>query len=147
MAMFDQSALRVAFRTKLNTLVGLPDGAQRAWENQSFVPTSNVRWMEELLAISFEEKTTTGNIEAQGFITYTLFEPIGVGTESIEAVAKILAEGFEAGQSLVNGGLQAILEHTERLNGRDKTKRDGNLSLWYAIPVVIHWRVFTATSP
>lgn len=145
MSMLDTTALVLLFRARLDTLSSIPDAAHRAWENREFEPDLDQEWLRETLIISDEEKSSTGLIESDGQIRYDVLAPIGSGTEDARAIAKIIAEGFEPGQSLQSGDLRVSLEKTQRLPGREAFQDDGK-SLWYMIPVVVFWRVFTPTS-
>lgn len=145
MSMMNENALMVAFRTKLDTLSGIPDATQRAYENDEFEPTVDKEWMRETLLVGDEAKTSTGLNESSGEVRYDCFAPVGAGTESIRDVARVIADGFEAGQSLQNGGLHVSIEQTKRLPGREDFGNDEK-TLWYMIPVVISWRVFTLTT-
>jgi hypothetical protein len=147
MSMLDETALVLAFRTKLDTLAGIPDASHRAWENREFEPELDAEWLRETLVIGDEERSSTGLNESFGQIRYDVLAPIGEGTTNVRAIAKAIAEGFEAGQTLQNGGLSISIEKSTRLPGRQAfTETGGSKSLWYMVPVAVFWRVFTATS-
>lgn len=145
MSMLDETALVLIFRGVLDGLAGIPDADHRAWENREFEPEIDAEWLRETLIIGDEEKSSTGYIESAGQIRYDVLGPIGAGTTNVRAIAKIIAEGFEAGQSLQSGGLEVSLEKTQRLPGRNAFVGEER-QLWYMVPVAIFWRVFTQTS-
>lgn len=144
MAMLDETALRQLFRKRVRSV--LPRDVQVAWENQTFEPPSLedgigpvVLWMRELVRTLDETKSSTGFIEAVGEVLYMIETPAGKGTEAADALAKIVAESLQAGQSLTSPTLTVIVEHTERRPYRE----DPEHPAWTFKTVACRWRTFT----
>ena len=127
-------------------MTDIPDTDHRALENDDFEPEVDAIWLRQTLQIINELKSSTGTIEANGDMVYDLFAPTGTGVSPVRTIARALADTFEEGQSLQYNGLEVILEQTERFPGAQDFGEDGVPSLWYQIPVIISWRVFTPSS-
>jgi len=145
MTMLDETEVRKVFRAELNGVSGIPAAAFRAWENRGFKPPDpddGQLWIEEFLEIISERKTSSGCIEAVGTTTYSVWVPSRSGTEDGDALARGIAEAFEAGQSLTSSGVTAILERTERAPYRGSD----DFPLWVFKSVTTRWRVFTSAT-
>jgi len=130
-------------RTRLQTVSGLPSFF--AWENRPFKlpdPKDEPLWIRERMYIYDERRSAAGYIEATGETRYDVFVPTGDGTTAAEALAKLIAEAFEAAESITDGSLSIILERTERKNMIHESEFEN----WSFYPVSIKWRVFTGTT-
>ena len=145
MTLLNESTLRTVMRTQLKTVASLPASKYRAWENRKFKPPEadeDQPWIREHVSILSERKSSTGYVEAVGTTQYSVYVPAGRGTAQADALAKAIAEAFEAGQSLTGTGLTVILERTERAPYRV----DASDSIWVFKTVTSRWRVFTSSS-
>lgn len=141
MSLFDDASLRSALRTRLEGLPGIP--SVLAYENEEETPPVDALWIEERLNITREGPEASGTNEAFGEWRLVVNGPKGAGNAAVAALAKQVAERFEAPMHLSSGGQDVILELTRRLGGFiDESQRRGT-ALWYSVPVVIDWRVFT----
>lgn len=130
-------------RTQLATVSGLP--SYIAWENRPFKlpdPKDNPLWIRERMYIYDERRSATGIIEATGETRYDVFVKAGGGTEAAEALAKSIAETFEAAESIEGSAFSIVLERTERKNLFHETEFEN----WSFYPVSIKWRVYVGTT-
>ncbi len=151
MAMLDSTKLRQVFRAKLRAAGGDLANIRMAHENRKLKLKKDAAlpafWIRETLMIFDESKSSTGTIEADGDMIYDVLGLKSKGTEEIEALAKLVAEAFEAGQSLTATGIEVSLEKSRRFPGLDDPGENSpGGSIWFYIPVHVQWRVFTAAA-
>lgn len=144
----DEVTLRTVLRKRLFTVDGLPNKNTRiAYENRQFkVPEIRAGarklplWIKEQLRILDETRSSQCFIEAVGEVLWLVETPEGRGTEQCDALAKKIADAFQAGTSLVGDGLTVKCEHTERRPYRPDPVQEN----WVLKPVVVRWRAFTS---
>lgn len=148
MAMLNETALRLCFRERLDTVEGIAeikDAKRISYENHTFTPKQPTEksdpglWVQEFIEILNEPKSSTGFIEATGETLYLVFVPNGKGTKAADTLAQAIAEAFQSGQSLHNSSITVILEHTVRRPYRAREDTQG----WIFKTVSVRWRTFT----
>lgn len=138
--MIGHKAIRLALRTFLNAVPGLP---AKAWENVRFVP-AGASYMEE----AYVPATNTlrgmiklGTIDMTGLYVLRLFGQSGTGVNELEDLADALLAHFYAGV-----GIPTSASADLRVRGQPGPTRGEllNLETGYAMLVVtIPWRVLT----
>ena len=154
----DVRILREAFRATLRAAGEDLASIRLLHENRRLKLTKDTTrskcWLREDLTIFEEVRSSTGLIEVYGELTYEVYGLRGRGTEIVDALAKEIAEAFEAGSSISATGMNISVERAQRGPGGldDDPNSDirlqpgpspGPSSVWYRVPVYIKWRVFT----
>lgn len=134
--MIDYRAVRQGLRAILLAVPGLPTA--RAWENRAFTPPNPPeRWVRETLLFSSERLMATNTLEASGVMQYSLFEPAGVGTESVEDFGRTVRAAFKPTTTVPAVGL--IVDRAECITGMQEPQ-------WYHVPIRITWRAYAANT-
>ena len=145
MSHFDEDKLLYTFRTRWEAnadLKWLTDEGRVHYHRRPFDPQGLTDpWAFEELFISDETKIATGLIQAVGEVRYTVGVPEASGSEAAATLRKLIAEQFEAGQSLqsADGSLDVTLYRTFRSTSFNETP-------WDFYPVSILWRTFSTTT-
>lgn len=164
MTMLDQERLAATMLEHLRTLSTLATTVVRLENRSDPSPDGSkipepgsgsddpAMWIRETTLIDGDErKAGIGGpslILSAGETRYDVFVEKGRGTKEAHRVAKIIAEGFEGG-SLTDSqsALEIRLERSTRLPGRNDADAGGPAgSVWYFVPVVITWRVYTVAT-
>ena len=137
----DLMALRLALRERLRAIPSYPGDEKVAWENEMFTPPAEGMYLRESLATGEERLASSGMTMTLGIYWIFVHAPIGRGIEDPEALSKEIAEAFPIVGAAPSPGLH--LYRTTRQPGRVEGLA-GNEGLWYTIPVLVYWRLFTA---
>lgn len=133
MAGIEHKEIRLTLRNQLDTVVGLPAAANRAWENRKFEPPTDT-WIRETFLPNEEGLVANQLLEALGFVVYDVFHPEGEGTEDAEDLADDIVQAFVHGTT-INGSVDVTIDRAERQPGSLESE-------WYMIPVRISWRAY-----
>lgn len=139
----DEKAVRLALRSQLVLVPGLPVEAKRAYENRAFKPpevdpadVSAAMWVRETMLPASELPITFGEVQGIGVVQYDVVYPRGEGTEVPEGLAKAIKDQFKPGNSIVNSGVTLWIDESRKRPGREWDEN------WFFFPVEVVWRTY-----
>ena len=143
----DQEKIRRAFRARLFTVepdLGIVDrDKQIAVENRGFTPPAPEppqAWVSESLAVGDEVLAATNMLELVGVLTYSIYWPLGRGTEKPAALARAIADACKPGSVVSrDGDPQIAVSRATCLNGREDESYEQS---WWRVPVAITFRAY-----
>lgn len=143
----DLLALRKTLRARLRGATGYPDDSRIQWENRAFTPPSpnatDPLWIREALSPGPTHLTSLGYLETIGIYWMFVHGPAGRGTEKVEELANQIEAAFSPKSAIT--GMRLHLYRTERQPGRlDRAGGASADGLWFTVPVLVYWRLFTA---
>lgn len=148
MTIIDESDLRRTFRSELTDLPGMAT-VPLSREGQQFTPpavTSGAGrasiWVREMLRPLNESRNASGLIQSSGQLVYGVYRPTGMFLEDAEALAREIAEHFEAGHNVTVGDHGVHVDHCDRGPWIADTDQPG----WHFKAVTLLWRVHTLAS-
>ncbi|MAO65049.1 MAG: hypothetical protein CL666_08615 [Balneola sp.] len=135
--------VRAQFRYKIETVVGIPNEENRAWENKVFEPKKGTPWLREKLLRGDERQSANGELQAVGICQFDYFVPIDSAIYDAEEIADAIKDAFPPGSVL--GGLVRI-ERSRVLSGTkgiSDLQQESSSSPWYRIPIRIEYITFS----
>jgi len=143
---YDLKNVRLALRTQLLTVAGLPGASLRQFENRDFQPpepTRNAMWVRETCVPGDELHVATNTLEAIGLYQIDLFVPVGSGTENIETVANVIRLAFSPPRSLSYNSTDVVVYRASPLESTQERRAD---AVWYMLPVRMFWRTYSTAN-
>jgi hypothetical protein len=126
------AALLGALRTCLIAVPGLP--ASRAWENVTYIPTTDVPYVEDSWLGGPEEAAALGNELFRGTYLYqiSLVWPINVGVHEPLKMADKIADAMRGTMLTIAGS-----GHPGRVVGMRVGPRIQSMANWYTLPITV----------
>lgn len=142
----DLHDLRLRLRERLAAMTNFPGASKVAAENRPFVPpTDGTLWLREALAHGEERLTSTRMTMLLGIYWVYVHGPAGKGTEAVEDLSKNVAEAFPMIGSAPSPGLHFYrVSRQEGRQERFSVQSGAGEGVWYTIPVLVYFRLFTA---
>jgi hypothetical protein len=146
----DESDLRRIFRAELLDLplMSVP-GTTLAREGQEFRPPADsgasaraTLWVREMLRPLNESRNASGLIQSSGQLIYAVYRPSAKFLEEGDALARAIAERFEAGRNVTVNDDGVHIDHCDRA----PWIADANHPGWHFKAVTLLWRVHTLAS-
>lgn len=133
--MIDLELVRRALRERLLSVSGV-DPEQVAWQNRSFVPTSDVTYIRETFLPGEERQAASDQLMAVGLVQFDIFAPVNDSTEDVGALAHQVKHAFRPKQNLEAGTLVVNLVRAWIQTGVPVSEDR------YMVPVIVSWRTF-----
>lgn len=130
--------IRAALEERLDTIVGFPSAANRAYENVNFRPTTGATWARITLSITGIEPATRGDnpqYRYDGLFLVTLAGPQDQGPGALDDLADLVRQAYTVSDVLTKNGVNVRFLFSDRSQGFSDTP-------WYLVPVTVRWYTY-----
>lgn len=142
----DFDALRLLLRARLRSCAAYAEVMSGETEYVQFEnfqfqppsPASNQLWLREAMTTGDTVLASSGRTKTLGIYWIYVHGPVGEGTRDVDRLVKGIMEAFPPNVSENGVHLYRTTPQAGRLD-----RVDHNDSLWYVVPVLVYWRLFT----